>query len=321
MLFEIAMLLLGFFLLFKGAVFLVDNSCVLAKRYGISPLVIGLTIVAFGTSLPEFFVNIISAVTGNSSIGVGNVVGSNIANIGLILGLCATFQCLRLKQSTVVREIPFMIFVSLLFIALSFKSGLMNDGSVIGFFGAFLLLAFFFIYLFFVVKSAQLEDKNVYNKFGKAFPLVKKSSKHLLALIVVGLFFLTIGADLLVKSTIAIARDFGVPEFFIAVTIIAFGTTLPELSISLAAVFKKEADLAVGNLIGSNIFNIALIIGVSALISPIAIDSSMWLSFAFMFFLSLILLPLTINQHKIKRREGLFLLALYGLYLLLLFST
>lgn len=324
MLFEIIIVLLGFFLITKGADFLVDNSSSFARKHGISPLVIGLTIVAFGTSLPELFVNVVAALNQNSAIAVGNVIGSNIANIGLILGAAATIQVLRLKKSTVTMEIPFMLFVSMLFIALSFKNGFFEIGTnLIGLAGAIILLAFFLIYLFYIVKNAQAEhekEKRLDREFAKEIPKIKKPTLSLIFFIIVGFVFLVVGAELLVKGSISIARFFAVPEFIIAASMIAIGTSLPELATVIVAALKKEADIVVGNIVGSNIFNISLVIGISALIHPITILPEMFLSFGFMFFFSLMLLPLTIEQKIVGRKEGIFLLAIYLLYLAIIFT-
>lgn len=321
MFFEIAMVLIGFLFLVKGANLLIDNSSGIARKYNISPLVIGLTIVALGTSLPELFVNVISALNQNSSIAIGNIVGSNIANIALVLGIVATLRKLSLKESTIIREIPFMIFVSILFIALSFKNSLFElQSNSIGFFGGLILLIFFAVYLFFIVRQAQLEHNAVEAEFTKKFSKTKKSITFLAFFVIAGLVLLIIGADFLVDGSIAIARIFNVPEFIIAVTMIAIGTSLPELATAIVAALKNEADIALGNIIGSNIFNIAFVIGITSIIHPLSVSPSMFLSFGFMFFTSLILLPLTINQKVIGRKEGLFLLAIYGLYLLILFK-
>lgn len=320
MLLEIVIVLLGLFFLIKGADLVIDNSSALAKKFGISPLVIGLTIVAFGTSFPELFVSIIAALNQNSSIVVGNVVGSNIANIALILGVAASIQRLRLKKSTVTREIPFMLFVSLLFIALCFKNGSFeSEKNVISFFSGLILLIFFAIYLFFIVRLAQLDHESIEREFGKEIPKIKKSSLVLVFSIVIGFILVISGAELLVKGGIALARLFNVPEFVIAATMIAVGTSLPELATVIVAALKKEADIIVGNVVGSNIFNISLVLALTALIYPLKVDAEMWLSFFFMFLISLLLLPLTIEQRTIERREGLFLLSLYAIYLLILF--
>lgn len=320
MLFEIVLVLLGLLFLTKGADFLVDGSSRIAKKFGISPLVIGLTVVAFGTSLPELFVNVIAALDQNSQIAVGNVVGSNIANIALILGVAATIQRLSLKKSTVTREIPFMLFVSMIFLALCFKNGFLAIGeNVIGLAGGLLLLIFFLIYLFFIVRQAQL-DHTTERQFAKELPKDGKSSPILILSILVGFVLLVAGAELLVKGGVAIAEIFGVPEFIIAATMIAVGTSLPELATVVVAALKREADIVVGNVVGSNIFNLSLVLGSAALIHPMTVNIDMWISFAFMFLLSLLLLPLTMDQKTIDRRQGLFLLGSYLVYLVIIFA-
>src|SRR3989338_2419878 len=310
------LLILGFGALIKGADLLVEGASSIARRLKISDLVIGLTIVAFCTSAPELFVNILASMRGASDIAIGNIVGSNIANILLILGIAALIYPLKVGRGTVWKEIPLGFLAALLIFAMA--NDVLFDGLVFNALtrtDGLALLAFFIIFLYYTfgIAKASGEEPNVKN----TKPRSLKSSS---ALILLGLIGLVIGGNWIVNGATAIARSLGLTEALIGLTIVAIGTSLPELATSAVAAYKKNTDIAVGNVVGSNIFNVFWILGLSAIIKPlpfqpnlnfdlfVAVIASMLL-FAFMFIG---------RKHTLYRWEGGMFLLLYLIYLVLI---
>ena len=252
----------GFVLLFLGGDWLVDGGVALARRFRISPLVIGMTIVAFGTSAPELLVSLISAIKGSSGIAIGNVVGSNIANIGLILGLTAIIYPIDTNNRKVTANGLIMIFASLLLLAFSMRNGISRVEGIIMFAG---LLLFTII----SIRKGRSNQDEI-----SSDPDDKKPMKPLLALllVVISCVMLSFGADFLVDGATSMAKALGVSDKIIGLTIVALGTSLPELAASVAAAIKKEMDISIGNIIGSNIFNILCVLGISASIRPIGFE-------------------------------------------------
>lgn len=255
---QLLLLVLGFALLVKGADLFVDGASGLAAKFGIPQLVIGLTIVAMGTSAPEAAVSILAALNGNADITIGNIVGSNILNILIILGISCIICPLTVAKSTVKIEIPIMIISTILLFLLGY------DETVGRIDGLILLLAFvgYLAYLFVMTKN---------NKGGEENSIVPKNISLLKTLLftIAGLAMIILGSNLTVKSASAIARMLGLSERFIGLTIVALGTSLPELFTSVSAALKKNSDIAIGNIVGSNIFNILFIVGLSGLIIPV----------------------------------------------------
>ena len=259
----------GFFVLIKGADLLVEGASSTAKRLNVSDLVIGLTIVAFGTSTPEFFVNIFASIQGNTDIAIGNVLGSNIANILLILGISAIIYPLKVQNNTVWKEIPFS------FHAVLVLSILANDilidkqsSSELSRSDGLVLLGFFVIfiyYLFGIIKESNSLQGNNFKQLS-----IFKS----IIFVLIGLIGLVIGSKWIVNGAVEIANYVGISQSFIGLTVIAVGTSLPELATSAVAAYKRNADIAVGNVVGSNIFNIFWILGISALIKPLPFHPS-----------------------------------------------
>lgn len=296
------LLLTGLVCVVKGADFLVDGASSLAKRFSISELVIGLTIVAFGTSAPELVVNIFSSISKKNDIVLGNIIGSSIANILLILGISGIIYPLLVQKKSVWREIPFSFFaVCILFVLVS--NGELKELSL--FDGLILLILFimFIGYVYHLSKGKSLDEYNV-----ELYALPKT-----IIFIILGFAVLFIGGDLVVDNAVIIARQFKVSEKLISLTIISIGTSLPELATSAVAAYKKRCDIAVGNIVGSNIFNIFLVLGISAVINPVAYDSvfnidlyvltaSSAVLFIFMF---------TGEKQKLDRWESLLLLISY----------
>lgn len=255
----------GFVFLIKGADFLVDGASSIAKRMGISALVIGLTIVAFGTSAPELIVNIFASVKGNTDIAIGNILGSNITNILLILGISAVIFPLAVKHETVWREIPLSL-LAVLIMAVMANDAFFGGGNFSGLtrVDGFVLIAFFAIFLYYTFDIMRARAADVVE-----IPIRQYSLPHACLLVGFGLVGLTVGGKWIVDAAVALAKGLGVREALIGLTIVAVGTSLPELATSAVAAYKKNVDIAVGNIVGSNIFNIFWILGVSAVISPL----------------------------------------------------
>ncbi|GIU46434.1 calcium/sodium antiporter [Shewanella algidipiscicola] len=292
----------GFIILTAGAEALVRGASSVALKLGIAPLIIGLTIVAFGTSAPELAVSLKSALAGNPGIAIGNVIGSNIANIGLILGITALIRPIQVQTQMIKRDIPIMIGASLLF------WGLINDGDVSLLDGA-LLTTLLVAYLGFSYISSRGEGASDIPDSSLAHPLLAT------LLIAVGISMLIGGGMLFVDGAVTLAQQFGVSELIIGLTIVAIGTSMPELVTSVVAARKGESDIAIGNVVGSNLFNILGILGITALIHPITSGGLQIIDMSMMLALALILLPVAWTGMRIGRREGALLLVAYLCYL------
>lgn len=297
-------LIAGLVLLFWGAEGLIRGSSNLAIKMGITPLVVGLTVVAFGTSTPELVVSLKAALLGNSSISLGNVVGSNIANIALILGVAALIRPLDVHAKVIMREIPIMIGISLLLLLL------LVDGEL-GFFDGLIFVVGIVIYTIVNVLMARKEkNPEVDNEFKEGLKS-KLGIPVSIFLMIAGLGLLIFGANLFVQSAVAIAKMFNVSDAIIGLTIVAIGTSLPELITSIVAAYKKEADIAIGNVVGSNVFNILGILGITALIIPISSVGISYVDLGVMVFAAIILFPLSRSGFSISRFEGAILLIGY----------
>ncbi|MFO7261963.1 MAG: calcium/sodium antiporter [bacterium] len=313
MILHVFLFLLGLVALYFGAEWLVRGAARLARRVGVSPLVVGLTIVAFGTSSPELVVSVFAAARGQADVAVGNVVGSNILNIALILGLAAILRPLRAQMRLIVRETPIMIAAGVALAVLGLDGTVSRPDAA-------LLLAGLFAYVAFVLRGARREAvaiKQEFERFESAEALAPdgRGRARDVLLIVVGLTALSIGARLLVDASLVFARTLGVSELVIGVTVVAVGTSLPELATSLLAVWRDEADIAVGNVVGSNIFNILGILGLAGLVSPLAMNPGLFrLELPVMLAVSILLAPILATGLRIGRIEGALLLAGYALF-------
>lgn len=310
MLYDIGVIFVSLLALIKSADYLVDGASSLAKRLGVRSLVIGLTVVAFGTSAPELAVNISSAFAGATDIAVANVVGSNIANILLILGVVALMKGVHFSQSTVWREIPYMIFGAVLLFVLTLGISSLNiSHGILSFLDGIILLGCFFLFLF---HSYRLAKKSPQTSEPGKISLVRT-----LAMLVGGLAGLILAGKFLVASAVDIAQALGVTERVIGLTIIAIGTSLPELVTSIIAVRKGKPDLAVGNVIGSNIFNVFFVLGATSLFAPLSISSlainDIFFMIACSFLVSLFLF--VGKKHALDRWQGAVMLLLYVAYL------
>ena len=294
----------GLILLFVGAEGLIRGSSNLAIKMGITPLVVGLTVVAFGTSTPELVVSLKAALIGNSSISLGNVVGSNIANIALILGVAALIRPLDVHAKVIMREIPIMIGISVLLLLL------LMDGEL-GFFDGLVFVFGIVIYTVVNVMMARKEKNSEVDTEFKEGLKSKLGIRISIILMIGGLGLLIVGANLFVQSAVAIAKMFNISDAIIGLTIVAVGTSLPELITSIVAAYKKESDIAIGNVVGSNIFNILGILGITALIIPISSVGISYIDLVVMVFTAIILFPLSRSGFSISRFEGAILLIGY----------
>jgi cation:H+ antiporter len=311
-------LIVGIVLLVKGADYLISGSVALSRKLGLSELFIGLTIVAFGTSAPELAVSIQAALRG-SGIAIGNVIGSNIANVSLILGAVAVIMPLKISAPTFRYEIPFLILTSL-----SASMLLMDGGNFLSRFDGIVLLSFFVIFLDYLYNMAkkdrkillELEDKEMIEEAEK-FSGVDKGLLITLLATFGGLAGVIYGGKLVVDSAVSIAKIFGVSETLIGVTIVAIGTSLPELVAGITAAIKKKTDIAIGNVIGSNIFNVLLILGLSSLFNPIGADRNLLQDIIFMIGTAILLPVLSFKTKTLSRLDGIILLCLYFGYIYL----
>ncbi len=309
MLILVGMLVLGLALLTFGAEGLVRGASNLALRLGVSPLVVGLTVVAFGTSAPEMVVSTKAAYYGQGGIAIGNVVGSNIFNIAVILGLSAMIRPLLVQAQLIRFDMPVMIGVSLL-CWLFFKDGML------GRLEAGLLFAGIVAYTVFNVVMARREKRrDVIEEFAEGTPHASKSPMLDVLMVLGGLALLVIGARFLVEAATEFARMWGLSEAVIGLTIVAAGTSLPELATSVVAALRKQDDIAIGNIVGSNVFNILAILGVSGLVKPLAAGGISITDFSVMIFTAMILFPFMQTGMRVVRWEGAMLLAIYSGYL------
>ncbi len=301
-------LLSGFVLLFFGGDWLVEGGVALARRFRISPLVIGMTIVAFGTSAPELLVSLISAIKGSAGIAIGNVVGSNIANIGLILGLTALICPIETDNSKVIRHGSIMIAASLLLMVFALKSGITRMEGLILFAGLIL-----FTTISVRKGRTQPQEADIDNLEGKPMTVLAA-----IGLIVLSCGMLAFGADILVDGATTVASALGVSDKVIGLTIVALGTSLPELAASVAAAFKKQMDISIGNIIGSNIFNILCVLGVSTSIKPISLEFRDYVNdFIWMMGFSIFIIIFTTMRKKkgrLGRTAGILFLLAYAVY-------
>lgn len=314
MLLTITLMLIGFVVLTFGAELLVRGSSALALRIGASPLLIGLTVVAFGTSAPELAVSLDSALTGRSSIALGNVIGSNIANIGLILGIVAVIRAIPIERELVKQQIPLMIGVSILLwlLLLDQQLGVFDGLLLVAGLGGFLLVSYL-----------QAARDKVAAELLIVAPIAAEAHKPLVlsvGMVIAGLAMLIYGAHLFVENTVTLARFLGISEAVIGLSVVAVGTSIPELATSLVAAWKKESALAVGNIVGSNLFNILGILGITAVIQPIYGGDFSVLDFGVMLAYAVILMPFAWKSLLINRMEGFILLAGYFAYMYFIFT-
>ncbi len=292
------LLSVGFVMLVKGADWFVSGASSLAQRFGISQLVIGMTIVAIGTSAPEAAVSIAAALKGSADITIGNIVGSNILNVLIILGISAVITPLAVSKSTLRYEVPFMIMVTLLLLVQG------GDGEI-QFMDGFVLLVFFLLYLFYLYCIAKKGSEP-----GEV-PVKSQGMKSSIFAVTAGLVLILLGSNLSVDAASAIARMLGMSERFIGLTIVALGTSLPELFTSVSAARKGNADIAIGNIVGSNIFNILFVVGLSAWIIPVPFSSGFLADTLTAAAAGILLLICSAGGQKLGRGSGILMLLFY----------
>lgn len=312
----IVLIVLGFILLVKGADLLVEGASGIAKKFHIPEIVIGLTIVSIGTSLPELFVSIKSATGGHSDMAIGNVIGSNIANLLLILGMSTIIKSVSFKRETRLIEIPMCLAISIIFMLLC------NFGQNLTRFEAVILLALFIGFIIYTIVMAFKGEK--FDKEDNEDVVEDKETGSIIkniVYIILGMVLLKLGGDFTVDNAVNIANFLGLSEKIISVTILAIGTSLPELVTSVSAAIKGKSDIAIGNILGSNIFNMLLIIGVSALIKPIVYNVSYNIDMIFVLIGTAILalFPIVPPKNKMTRRNGILYVFLYAAYMVTLF--
>lgn len=317
------LLILGLVMIVKSADILIDSSSKIAKRYGVSSFVIGITVVAFGTSAPELVVGIVSGVTHTNQLTLGNVIGSSLSNTALIVGLSAIIMPLKVKDSVVRREIPILIVIQLILTGMLFVNNQLSriDGGI--------LIVGFIGFMLYIIKDSKNSLKIETDAEGDidtdadgnhlSQKVVEKANQQSLFKLVwfsiLSLIGLFIGGKLSADSSTLIAQSLGLSETLIGITVVSIATTMPELITSIMAAVKKEPDIVLGNCIGSNIFNILLVLGLSSIISPIPTDPTIWLDIIMMVVLTIFVLLISWARKSIRRRTGIFLLLIYVLYL------
>lgn len=300
------LLALGFLMLVKGADWFVDGAAGIADRFGVPQLIIGLTIVAMGTSAPEAAVSIAAGLKNNAGITIGNIVGSNILNILIILGITSLIVAVAVANSTIRYEIPFMLFITVLLLGMGYTGQKISfwEGIVL-----WIVFLFYLGYLFVMTKKKQEDQSQEYQKL----PIWK-----LLLVVLVGLVAVVWGSDITVDAATALAKGFGLSERFIGLTIVALGTSLPELVTSVSAAIKGKADIAIGNIVGSNIFNILFVVGTTALIIPVVFEPKFLMDTFIAFGAGLVLLLCVAKRKKLVRMHGVIMLIGYIAYFIYL---
>ncbi len=329
---QVVLLIVGFALLYYGAEWLVKGSANLARSLGVTPVVIGLTVVAFGTSAPEMVVSVISSLAGKSMIAVGNVVGSNICNIALVLGAAAFLIPLTADKSVIRRDIPLMLGISVYLLIISMDSHITRLEGVTLFAGVILYTVFNYYISARETRLAREASVIADTEAAHARELVAEVEEELeeigiiesrpkqIMLIIFGIAGVVIGAQVLIDAAVVIMKTFGVSEKFIGLTIVALGTSLPELATSVVAALRKEMDISIGNLIGSNVFNILAVIGLAGIVRPIPIpggffESGLIYDYLVMLFVSFLPWLLMRRDYTIRRSGGFLLLCCYAGYM------
>ena len=319
-------LIIGFVLLIKGADFFVEGSSAVAKRLRIPSMIIGMTIVAMGTSLPECAVSVTASLTGNNSLAISNAVGSNIFNLLVVCGVCSLFVPLAVQKSTLQKEFPLSIFCAGLLLLLGYL------GMTLGRIDGIIFLIIFAGYLLWMIRSAKRARHNITSADSSSAQKVRSSlsekeieevASHInllplwkcLIIILGGMIAIKYGGDFVVDGASSIASSLGLSQTLIGLTIIAMGTSLPELVTSIVASRKDEVDMALGNVIGSNIFNILFVLGVAAAISPVGFALENIIDIAFLIIISAITLVFAWTSKEINRKEGIIMLVLYAAYM------
>ncbi|MCF6157885.1 MAG: calcium/sodium antiporter [wastewater metagenome] len=314
---QVVLFLVGLTGLYFGAEWLVKGASRFARSFNIRPIVIGLTIIAFGSSTPELVTSITAGINHLNDVAMGNIIGSNIANIGLVLGLSAIIQPIKIDMGLLLREMPVVIGISLILYFMGWDGTLSRREGIVLFVGVIL-------YTFCVYRAALKESRAVeqeYLEYEEFIGVTRDALIKDILLIILGFGALIGGAYLLIHAAIYIARVMGISELVIGLTVIAVGTSLPELATSLVATIRKESDISIGNVIGSNIFNILAILGIAAIIQPLSVNTlSLRVDMPVMLLFCIFLMPMITWKFALSRVQGFFLLAGYSMYVLWLFK-
>lgn len=321
---ELVLLLAGLVLLIGGGSALVRGASDIARRLGIAPVIVGMTVVAFGTSTPELVVNLAAALRGNSEIGFGNVVGSNIANIGLLLAFTAVLAPLAIHRTIVIREIPMMILACAAALVLGGGGLIGNDVFGYGRGDGIMLLLLFLVFLYYTIGDALRQRHDAFlegaaSATGARSDAAETGALKLALLVGGGLLLLVAGGEFTVRGATGMARSLGVAETLVGLTVVAVGTSLPELSTSVIAARNGQSDVAIGNIVGSNIYNMLFIWGLSVTIAPSALPAGGLVDLLVMTGFALVLLPMVVSQNRLGRLEGGLMLLGYAGYVAWLF--
>ena len=306
---EILLFIGGVGVLFFGAEWLVRGSSRLAASLGVSPIVVGLTVVSMGTSAPELVISVVASLGGNPDLAIGNVMGSNLANVGLVLGISAILRPLHVSARVVTREVPVMILITAALLPLIWNHH-------IGRLEGVLLLTMLVCYLSFVLRTAKEDDPEAPDEYevpaDEAVGLTSRTIVRDIVFIFLGVVGLLLGAFAIRESAVLLAQAMGISELVIGLTLVSIGTSLPELATCAVAALRQEADIAVGNILGSNVFNIAGVLGVTAIVAPLQISPDV-LRFYFpaVMFITILMVPIVRMRLVIRRREGVVLLCAY----------
>lgn len=307
--FAVVLLIIGFAFLVKGADAFVEGSSSIAKHFQVPSLIIGMTIVAMGTSLPETAVSVTASIAGSNALAVSNAVGSNIFNLMVVIGVCAVLTPVAVQKSSLKIDIPFSIVCALLLLVLG------HDRMMLTRVNGLILIVLFAFFILYMIRSAQHSMNNEDSEFAaEAAEMKVMSVPKSLIFIVVGIAGITLGSDWVVDGAKTIASAFGISENLIGLTIVAFGTSLPELMTSIVAARKNEVDMALGNAVGSNIFNILMVLGIASALSPIAFIQENIIDIIILVGFSFIVWLMAWTKHRLDKLEGLAMILLYAGY-------
>ena len=307
--FAVVLLLIGFVFLVKGADAFVEGSSSIAKHFHVPSLIIGMTIVAMGTSLPETAVSVTASIAGSNALAVSNAVGSNIFNLMVVIGVCAVLTPVAVQKSSLKIDIPFSIVCALLLLVLG------HDRMMLTRVNGLILIVLFAFFILYMIRSAQHSMNNEDSEFAaEAAEMKVMSVPKSLIFIVIGIAGITLGSDWVVDGSKTIASAFGISENLIGLTIVAFGTSLPELMTSIVAARKNEVDMALGNAVGSNIFNILMVLGIASALSPIAFIQENIIDIIILVGFSFIVWLMAWTKHRLDKIEGLAMILLYAGY-------
>ncbi|MBQ3422943.1 MAG: calcium/sodium antiporter [Romboutsia sp.] len=302
-------LIIGFVLLIKGADLFVEGSVSIAKYFNVPAMIIGLTIVALGTSAPEASVSITSSLAGQNEMSIANVVGSNFFNILLVLGVSSIIKTLPVKINTVKKDTPFLILISILLLIFSYNLKLSR-------FEGFIFLVIFTYFLFDTIKSSKKSISEINSNESNDSNNKPQSVLKTIIISIIGLVGIVFGGDMVVNSASSIATIFGMSENLIGLTIVAMGTSLPEFVTSIVAVKKGETEIAIGNVIGSNIFNILFVLGISTVIAPLTVSMASLIDIIFMILITLILFFMINKKHNLNKANGILMVLMYVIYMI-----